>query len=116
LARWQFNNKNYLAAYISILEAIVTYHVEAYQCWSGQNIDVYDKIERDAIKDKLKNYNETTISKEWKNLSREVSIKRNALAHNTKREFGPRTVNVTQSFIDNLEVFLGRYDNLTKEQ
>ncbi|MBO7313158.1 MAG: TIGR02221 family CRISPR-associated protein [Alistipes sp.] len=116
LARWQFNNKNYLAAYISILEAIVTYHVEAYQCWSGQNIDVYDKIERDAIKDKLKNYNETTISKEWKNLSREVSIKRNALAHNTKREFGPKTVNVTQSFIDNLEVFLGRYDNLTKEQ
>lgn len=116
LARWQFNNKNYLAAYISILEAIVTYNVEAYQYWTGQDIDVYDKVERDAIKDKLKDYSETTISKEWKNLSREVSIKRNALAHNTKKELGPKKSNVTQSFVDSLKVFLGRYDQLANEQ
>ena len=114
LARWQFNNKNYLAAYISILEAIVTYNVEAYQCWLGQAIDVYDKAEREAIKEKLRDYDETTIRREWKDLSREVSIKRNALAHNTRKEFGQRKENVTQSFIDSLKNFLGRYDNLTR--
>lgn len=114
LARWQFNNKNYLAAYISLSEAIVTYNAEAYQVWTGQEIDVYDMAEREAVKEKLKKTSETTISPEWKKLSREVSVKRNALAHNTKKEYGPKKVNVTQSFIDSLKTFLGRYDQLTK--
>ncbi|MBQ9146217.1 MAG: TIGR02221 family CRISPR-associated protein [Rikenellaceae bacterium] len=116
LARWQFNNKNYLAAYISLQEAIITYHAEAYQVESGVDIDVYDKNKRDAIKDKLNDRNDMSISKEWKKLSRNVSLKRNALAHNTKKEYGPKKINVTQSFIDSLKSFLGSYERLANNQ
>lgn len=118
LARWQYNNKNYLAAYISLLEAIITYNAEAYQIRSGNQIDVYNIYEREAVKEKLRNYNEMTINVGWKHLSREVSTKRNALAHNTRIEGGHNNqgASVSQEFIDSLSEFLGRYEQLANRQ
>lgn len=114
LARWQFNNKNYLAAYISLTESIITYLAEDYSRDMGLDIDVFDKDERDVIKDKIKNRNELSIAKEWKVLYADVSYKRNALAHNLRIDgVGRRNNNVTETFVVSLRNFLGRYDQLT---
>lgn len=113
LARWQFNNKSYLAAYISLTEAIITYLAEDYSRDMGLDIDVFDKDEREAIKDKIKNRNELSIAKEWKVLYADVSYKRNALAHNLRTDgVGRRSNNVTEAFVVSLRNFLGRYDQL----
>ena len=113
LARWQFNNKNYLASYISLTEAIITYLAEQYQERMEVDIDVYDKDERDAIKDKIKG-TQICISQQWKELYRKVSFKRNALAHNLKKDPKNPQSGITQSFIDSLKNYLGEYDKLVQ--
>jgi hypothetical protein len=79
----------------------------------GLDIDVFDKDEREAIKDKIKNRNELSIAKEWKVLYADVSYKRNALAHNLRTDgVGRRSNNATEAFVVSLRNFLGRYDQL----
>lgn len=115
LARWQFNNHNYLAAYISILEAIITYLAEEYSDRIGVDIDVYDKDEREEIKKKIKNRADISIDERWKRLYRDVSGKRNMLAHNIRRETQRGNKSVAEHFIDSLRDFLGRYDQLCQQ-
>lgn len=117
LALWQRNNHNYLAAYISLLEAIITYLAELYNAKNEAEIDVYDKNVRDGIKNIIRNRYDESIERDWKALYRDVSTNRNMLAHNVRNIPNiPRNTPVAEYFTNKLREYINRYRQLVQRQ
>lgn len=103
LALWQRSNHNYLAAYISLTEAIITRLCE--HCdWD----DPYQKDARDNIKVNIRNG--VNINTGWGELYRDVSWRRNALAHNTMT-YG-RISTTPDRMVADLPNLIRRYEEL----
>lgn len=105
LALWQRNNHNYAAAYISLTEAIITR-----LCESDGYDDPYQKDARDNIKIKIKEgyYMYTG----WDELYRNVSWRRNALAHNTMTD--GRISTAPDRMVADLPNLIRRYEVLAR--
>jgi CRISPR-associated Csx2 family protein len=101
LARWQCDNYDYAAAYISLNEAIVTRACEALEQ------DPVDYDSRERVKEQLRKRGTEQIEalKEYATLGKKVSQKRNAIAHQIRdqKQMG------TAGMISALRKFLRQY-------
>lgn len=115
LARWQFNNHNYLASYISLTEAIITYWCEKRNELSEDEADVFNREYREETKKLIRDETYVYINDDWKNLFSDISKMRNALAHNLPKNTGKKLISISKEYIGALHKFLGRYDMLCKQ-
>ena len=81
LAKWQFEHHNYTAAYISVIESIITYTCEI------NNKDWQKREIREEAKDALRKQNNTwRVQGELTNIFRETNHIRNSLAHSIETD------------------------------
>jgi hypothetical protein len=110
LACWQFSKDNYLAAYTSLFEAIVTRFCEE-ECRDGSiSYEHFDYDKREEIQNKYFYTKDKTIKEQvrsWSSLFHKVRKVRNALAHNADTELTPAIM------IQKLGSFLDRYGELS---
>ena len=110
LAKWQFSKDNYLAAYTSLFEAIVTRFCEdecREECISYQS---YDHNKREEITNKYFYTDNEELKQKvrsWSTLYHNVRKVRNALAHNANTELTP------EKMIQKLRSFLNLYGELS---
>lgn len=106
LACWQNDNRNYVAAYISLNEAIVTRACEQ------TGIDPLEYDNREGMKEEFRNLRRGGGScrdlKPLAYLYKDVSLKRNAIAHNMRG-----SADNPQSMIRDLAGYLDKYRDLT---
>ena len=81
LAKWQFEHHNYTAAYISVIESIITYTCEI------NNEDWQKREIRENAKEALRKQNNTwKVQGELTNIYRETNHIRNSLAHSIETD------------------------------
>ena len=110
LACWQYSKDNYLAAYTSLFEAIVTRFCEE-ECRDGSiSYEHCDYKMRQKIQNKYFYTEDEKIKSQvrtWSTLFHKVREVRNALAHNADTELTPAIM------IQKLGSFLDRYGELS---